>query len=117
MKALALKQDVVMKKLKATILFLLLIFCTFAEEEVLQYQMIENDVNGNTITTYLFKNDEQLDKNIDSIIKNTTDITSDSYMPNIKTIKEQFVSMDYIKSNYPKTYENLEELRTFEILQ
>ncbi len=116
MKALALKQDVVIKKLKAVAFFLLIGVCTFAEDEVQHYETIESHVNGQTITAYLFKSDEQLDKSLDPIIKNTTDINSDSFMPNIKTIKEQIVSLDYIKSNYPKIYESL-ELRTFEILQ
>ena len=67
----------------------------------------EIDNEGQLITYYLLKTDEQLNNNLENFIKTLTGINNPYLMPNLNTIKKQMVSEEYVKKNYPKIYESM----------
>ena len=93
-----------MKKLLFISLLLSISFVLFAKNEEPQYEEIEIDVNGELLTYYFFKTEEQLDNSINTLIKKIANIRYDFYMPSINTLKTQMVSGEYLEKNSPKFY-------------
>lgn len=98
-----------MKRTLLFFIFMIFSFLTFAEDESSMYWEKEIDMNGQLITYYLFKTDEQLLNNIELIIKTITGINNEYFMPNINSIRKQMVSEKYIEKNYPQVYKRFIE--------
>ncbi len=96
-----------MKKIILLFLLALSTVSLFAKDDSTMYWENEIDNDGQLITYYLLKTDEQLNNNLENFIKTITGINNPYLMPNINTIKKQMVSEEYLKKNYPKIYESI----------
>ena len=94
---------------KYFLVFILTLFTVslFAKDESTMYWENEIDNDGQLITYYLLKTDEQLNYNLENFIKTLTGINNSYLMPNMNTIKKQMVSEEYLKKNYPKIYKSM----------
>ena len=94
-----------MKK-KYLILFISLLFpiLLFAKDESTMYWEKEIDVDGQLMTYYFMKTDEQLSNNLENLIETLTGINNSYLKPNINTIKKQMVSADFLEKKYPNIY-------------
>ena len=96
-----------MKKYFLLIIFSLFTVSVFAKDESTMYWENEIDNDGQLITYYLLKTDEQLNYNLEDFIKTISGINNSYLMPNINTIKKQMVSEEYLEKNYPKIYKSM----------
>ena len=96
-----------MKKYVLIILLTLFTVSLFAKDDSTMYWEKEIDNDGQLITYYLFKTDEQLNYNLENFIETLTGINNSYLMPNINTIKKQMVSEEYLEKNYPKIYKSM----------
>ena len=90
-----------MKKILVLILFLCT-FSLFAQEADNMYWYNEADVDGRLLTYYFCKTDAQFDNAFKSVVKEQLRIGYNE--PNWNTIKNGWVSKEYIKKNFPKFY-------------
>ena len=93
-----------MKKILVLILFLCT-FSLFAQETDNMYRYSEADVDGRLLTYYFCKTDAQFDNTFKSVVKEQLRIGYNE--PNWNTIKNGWVSVEYIKKNFPKFYKNM----------
>ena len=98
-----------MKKHVLIAVSVLLPFFIFAKDDATTYWEKEIDMDGQLVTYYLVKTDEQLSYNLEYFIKELTGIESDTFMPNTSLIKKQMVSEEYLKSKHPKIYTHFME--------
>ena len=91
-----------MKKILMGIVLFLCTFSLFAQEADNMYWDNEADVDGRLLTYYFCKTDAQFDNTFKSVVKEQLKI--DYNEPNWNTIKSGWVSIEYIKKNFPKFY-------------
>ena len=91
------------KVLMGLVLSLLMTFGVFAQETDNTYWYKEIDVDGRLLTYYFCKTDAQFDNTFKDIVKDQLGIVS-YQEPNWNSIKSEFVSIEYIKKNFPKFY-------------
>lgn len=92
--------------MKKIIIFLLLIFCVsnIYTQPKKSYYQFEIDNGGALQQFYAVKNDKHLEDNFYYIIQDSLGL--DEYCaPRLATIKNSFVSFEYIEKNYPLVYE------------
>ena len=91
-----------MKKILMGLVLILCTFSLFAQETDNTYWRNEADVDGRLLTYYFCKTDDQFDNIFKSVVKEQLRI--DYNEPNWNSIKSGWVSIEYIKKNFPKFY-------------
>lgn len=101
-----------MKKiLMGIVLSLLMTVGLFTQETDNTYWYKEIDVDGKLITYYFCKTDAQFDNTFKDIVKDQLGIVS-YQEPNWNSIKNEWISKEGIRKNFPKIYKSITDNNT-----
>ena len=92
------------KKIFFSFISMFLPIFLFAKDESTMYWEKEIDVDGQLMTYYFMKTDEQLSNNLENFIEILTGINNSYLKPNFNTIKKQMFSVELLEKKYPNIY-------------